>query len=366
MTAEDRRLTYLRVYSGRLRAGDSVLNATRGQEEKVARLFRMHANKRERLEEAVAGDIVAAAGLKSAATGDTLTAPGHPLLLEPMFFSNPVIALAVEPRATADTERVALALGKLAAEDPTLSVRTDPESGQNVVSGMGELHLEIVLDRLEREFRVPVRSGRPQVIYRETISREADRAAEFQREIAGQTVRAEVAVHLRPLPRGAGERVLLGPFPVEPPEAIAAAVRGGITDSLGAGMLAGYPLVDLEARVTRVLFRPDDPLALGYRIAAARAFREATGLAGLILLEPLMRLEVVTPEEFTGEIIRDLAARRGRVDGMHPHGGVRSVEAVAPLRELFGYSTALRSLSQGRASFTLHFSGYGEAPPEKP
>jgi elongation factor G len=366
MTAEDRRLTYLRVYSGRLRAGDSVLNATRGQEEKVARLFRMHANKRERLDEAVAGDIVAATGLKAAATGDTLTVPGQPLLLEPMLFSNPVIALAVEPRASADTDRLSLALGKLAAEDPTLSVRTDPESGQNIVSGMGELHLEIVLDRLEREFRVPVRSGRPQVIYRETISREADRAADFQREIAGQTVRAEVAVHLRPLPRGAGERVLLGPLPVEPPEPIAAAVRGGITDSLGAGMLAGYPLVDLEARVTRLLFRPDDPLALGYRIAAARAFREATSLAGLILLEPLMRLEVVTPEEFTGEIIRDLAARRGRVDGMHPHGAVRRIEAVAPLRELFGYSTGLRSLSQGRASFTMHFAGYGEAPPEKP
>ena len=278
MTAEDRRLTYLRIYSGRLRAGDTVLDATRGQEEKVARLFRMHANKRERLEEAVAGDIVAAAGLKIAATGDTLTDPRHPLLLEPMRFSNPVITLAVEPRASADTDRLALALGKLAAEDPTLAVRTDPESGQNVVSGMGELHLEIVLDRLEREFRVPVRSGRPQVIYRETISaRGRPRRGVPARGQRAVGARRGVRCTSRPLPRGAGERVLLGPLPAEPPEPIAAAVRGGITDSLGAGMLAGYPLVDLEARVTRVLFRPDDTLAVGFRIAAARAFREATG-----------------------------------------------------------------------------------------
>ncbi len=366
MTAEDRRLTYLRLYSGRLAAGDTVLDATRGHEEKVARLFRMHANKRERLDEAVAGDIVAAAGLKAAATGDTLTAPAHPLLLEPMLFSNPVIALAVEPRASADADRLGHALGKLAAEDPTLAVRTDAETGQNIISGMGELHLEIVLDRLDREFRVPVRSGRPQVIHRETITREVDHAAQFQREVGGQTVRAEVALHLRPLARGAGERIVFEPLPAPPPEAVAAAIREGLADSLTAGMLSGYPLVDLEVRVTRVLFRPDDPFAIGYKIAAARAFREASSLAGLVLLEPLMRVEVVSPEEFTGEIIRDLSARRGRVEGLHPQGAVRLIEAIAPLRELFGYSTALRSLTQGRASFSLHFASYGEVPPERP
>jgi elongation factor G len=365
MTAEDRRLTYFRVYSGRVRAGDAVLNAGRGQQEKVARLFRMHANKRERLEEAVAGDIVAAAGLKTAVTGDTLTDPAHPLLLEPMRFSSPVIALAVEPRSSADTDKLAQALAKLGAEDPTLAVRADADTGQNVLSGMGELHLEVVLDRLEREFRVPVRSGRPQVIHRETITREVAHAAEFQREVAGQTVRAEVALVVRPLPRGAGERVEFDALPVPPPETVVAAIREGITDSFGAGMLSGYPVVDIEVRVTRVVFRAEDPFPMGYRIAAARAFREAAGMAGLVLLEPLMRVEVVTPEEFTGEVIRDLSTRRGRVEGLHPQGPFRLIEAVAPLRELFGYSTALRSLSQGRASFSMHFASYGEAPLER-
>ena len=217
MTVEDRRLTYFRIYSGRIRAGDTVLNATRSEEEKVARLFRMHANKRERIDEAVAGDIVAAAGLKSAGTGDTLTDPAQPLLLEPMRFTTPVIALAVEPRSSADTEKLAQALGKLAGEDPTLGVRTDPDTGQNIISGMGELHLEIVLDRIDREFRVPVRSGRPQVIHRETISREVEHEAVFQREVAGQTMRAEVALLIRPLDRGAGTRIVFEQRADRPP-----------------------------------------------------------------------------------------------------------------------------------------------------
>ncbi len=366
MTAEDRRLTYLRIYSGRIRSGDTVFNATRAVEEKIARLFRMHANKRERVDEAVAGDIVVAAGLRSASTGDTLTDQAHPLLLEPMRFSNPVIALAVEPRAGSDTERLAQALGKLAGEDPTLEVRTDPDTGQNIISGMGELHLEIVLDRLEREFRVPVRSGRPQVIHRETITREVEHSAEFQREIAGQILRAEVALRVTPLERGAGARVVFERQAVPPPEPVVAAITEGVSDCFGAGMLSGYPVVDLEVRVTRVLFRAEDPFAMGFKIAAARAFREATGKAGLILLEPVMRLDVITPEEFTGEVIRDLSSRRGRVEGMHPQGTARLIEALAPLRELFGYSTALRSLTQGRASFSMHFSRYGEVPAERP
>jgi elongation factor G len=366
MTDNDRRLTYFRIYSGRVRSGDTVLNCTRDAEEKVARLFRMHANKRERLEEAHAGDIVAATGLKASATGDTLTDAAHPLLLEPMRFSTPVISLAVEPRSSLDAGKLGHALEKLAAEDPTLAVRTDPDTGQNIVSGMGELHLDVVLDRLAREFRVPVRTGRPQVIYRETITRAVDHAAEFHRELLGQTIRAEVALHVRPLDRGEGFRLLFDPGPLPVPQAIVDAVTEGITDSLGAGMLSGYPLVDLEVRVTRVLFRADDSFALGYKIAAARAFREATGLAGLVLLEPVMRLEIVVPEEFVGEVIRDLGGRRGTVEGLQQQPGSRVVEALAPLRELFGYSTAIRSLSQGRASFTMHFHSYGEAPPAEP
>jgi elongation factor G len=211
-----------------------------------------------------------------------------------------------------------------------------------------------------------VRSGRPQVIHRETISGEIEHAAEFHREVAGQTVRAEVTLRIRPLERGAGTRIVFDRFPAQPPEPVTAAIAEGVGDCFGAGMLSGYPLVDLEVRVTRVTFRADDPFVMGFKIAAARAFREATGMAGLLLLEPVMQLEVETPEEFTGEIIRDLATRRGRVEGMHPQGSVRIIEALAPLRELFGYSTALRSLTQGRASFSMHFSRYGEVPPERP
>jgi elongation factor G len=326
----------------------------------------MHANKRERIDEAVAGDIVAAAGLRGAGTGDTLCDPSHPLLLEPMRFTSPVIALAVEPRSSADTEKLSQVLGKLSGEDPTLGVRTDPDTGQNIISGMGELHLEIVLDRIDREFRVPVRSGRPQVIHRETISREVEHEAAFQREVAGQTMKAEVVLRIRPLDRGAGTRIVFEPQAVALPEPVAAAVTEGISDCFGAGMLSGYPVTDLEVVVTRVLFRADDPFVVGFKIAAARAFREATGMAGLILLEPLMLLEVETPEEFTGEIIRDLSARNGRIEAMHQQGAIRLIDALAPLRALFGYSTALRSLSQGRASFSMHFSRYGELPAERP
>ncbi|MHB8836705.1 MAG: elongation factor G [Candidatus Methylomirabilia bacterium] len=365
MTVEDRRLTYFRIYSGRVRSGDTVLNVTRSEQEKVARLFRMHANKRERIDEAVAGDIVAAAGLKSVGTGDTLAAPAQPLLLEPMRFTSPVIALAVEPSRGADTEKLAQVLGKLAGEDPTLGVRTDPDTGQNIISGMGELHLEVVLDRIDREFRVPVRSGRPQVIHRETISRQVEHEAAFQREVAGQTLRAEVALLIRPLERGAGTRIVFAERGDALPEAVGAAIAEGVGDCFGAGMLSGYPMTDLEVVVTRVHFRAEDPFVMGFKIAAARAFREATGMAGLVLLEPVMLLEVETPEEFTGEIIRDLSTRRGRIEAMQQQGSVRLISALAPLRELFGYSTALRSLSQGRASFSMHFSRYGEVPAER-
>jgi elongation factor G len=230
---------------------------------------------------------------------------------------------------------------------------------------MGELHLEIVLDRLEREFRVPVRSGRPQVIHRETISREVEHEAVFQREVAGQTLRAAVALLIRPLDRGAGTRVVFARREIALPEPVVAAIAEGVGDCFGAGMLSGYPMTDLEVLVTRVLLRADEPFVMGFKIAAARAFREATGMAGLLLLEPIMLLEVETPEEFTGEIIRDLATRRGRIEAMHQQGKVRLIDALAPLRELFGYSTALRSLSQGRASFSMHFSRYGEVPAER-
>jgi elongation factor G len=325
----------------------------------------MHANRRERIDSAVAGEIVAATGLKSTFTGDTLADPDHPLLLEDMSFATPVISVAVEPGSAGELKKLAAALEKLSAEDPTFFVRNDEESGQTIISGMGELHLEVLLDRLKREFRIPVRSGRPHVVYRETISREAAHRASFTREIAGQVVKAEVGLILRPLPRGQAFSLLFGAETTSLPKEIRAAVSTGIMESLGAGMLAGYPLVDMEVEVSSVDYRSEEIYPLAYQIASARCFREATSEAGLILLEPVMIMEAVTPEEFVGEIIGDLNSRRGRVEAIEQQALRRIITARTPLSELFGYSTSLRSLSQGRATFTMQFDSYTEVPPDK-
>ncbi len=362
MTDQDRRLTYFRIYSGTVQVGHELLNPGRRKHEKVARIFRMHANRRERLEMARAGEIVAVTGLKHTVTGDTLTDVNHPLILELMSFTAPVISIAVEPKTAAESEKLKQALAKLATEDPTFTVRTDEETGQIIISGMGELHLEILLDRLDREFRVQARAGRPHVVYRETISREIKHAVEFARELGGQTVKAEVALNLTPLKRGEGFSLKFAPGLGEIPETIHEAIREGITESLGAGMLSGYPLVDLETTVARVAYRPDNDLPLVYKIAAARAFREGTSLAGLILLEPIMWLEVLTPEDFVGEIIGNLQSRRGRVESIITRPSLRVIEARIPLGEIFGYSTTLRSLSQGRATFSMQFDSYEELP----
>jgi elongation factor G len=365
ITDQNRRLTYFRIYSGTARVGGTLWNPGRKKKEKLARIFRMHANRRERLEKAGPGEIVAAAGLKFTATGDTLTDPDHPLLLEHIPFASPVISIAVEPRTAADSERLEAALSKLAGEDPTFSFRQDEETGQTVISGMGELHLEVLLDRLTRDFRVQARSGRPQVVYRETIKGEVVHRASFSREIAGQAVRAEVELYLAPLK---GDRKFSLIFEGDTdglPEEIKTAVEEGIRESLGAGMLAGYPLIDLDVRVRTVSYRPEDDYPLAFKIAAARCFREGTSMAGLLLLEPVMCLEAVTPEEFVGEIIGDINSRRGRVEAIHQLTSLKAIDARVPLSEMFGYSTALRSLSQGRATFTMHFDSYDPAPPEK-
>jgi elongation factor G len=365
ITDQDRRLTYFRVYSGTVRVGQTVLNPGRNIKEKVARIFRMHANKRERLSEAGPGEIVAATGLKNTSTGDTLSDPAHPLLLEEINFANPVISVAVEPRTVSDSDRLHAALEKLSGEDPTFAVRTDEETGQTIISGMGELHLEVLLDRLTTDFRVQVRSGRPQVVYRETITGFHTHRAAFSRDIGGQLVKAEVELSLEPLPRGTEFSFAFSATASALPEEVREAIREGVTESLGAGMLAGYPLIDLRVIVTDVSSRLVEEYPLAFKIASARCFREATMSAGLILLEPIMSLEIITPEEFVGEIIGDINGRRGKITALNQQGVLRAIEATAPLSEMFGYSTALRSQSQGRATFSMQFHSYEAAPPGK-
>ena len=365
ITDQDRRLTYFRVYSGKVKVGQAVLNPGRKTSEKVARIFRMHANKRQRLSEGVAGEILAATGLKMTSTGDTLADPSNPILLEHMSFAEPVISIAVEPRTVADSDRLHAALDKLSGEDPTFSVRIDDETGQTVISGMGELHLEILLDRLQSDFRVQVRSGRPQVVYRETITRTVTHTAAFVREIGGQLVKAEVELSLRPLSRGGGFKFTIADGVETLPDEALRSIEEGVTDSLGAGMLEGYPLIDLAVEATRITSRLVEEYPLALKIASARCFREGTSAAGLVLLEPVMSLEIVTPENFVGEIIGDINSRRGKVVAINQRGPLRIILAAAPLSEMFGYSTALRSQSQGRATFSMRFHTYDTAPPER-
>jgi len=273
--------------------------------------------------------------------------------------------VAVESRTVSDNERLQAALMKLSGEDPTFAVRVDEETGQTVISGMGELHLEVLLDRLKTDFRVQVRSGRPQVVYRETISEPRSHRAAFSREIGGQLVKAEVELFLEPLPRGTEFSFVFSGTASSLPGEVRDALREGVTDSLGAGMLAGYPLIDLAVTVTDVSSRLVEEYPLAFKIASARCFREATMSAGLILLEPIMILEIVTPEEFVGEIIGDINARRGNITALDQQGALSTIKATAPLSEMFGYSTSLRSQSQGRAAFSMQFHGYEAVPPEK-
>jgi len=365
ITDQDRRLTYFRIYSGKVKVGQAVLNPGRKTTERVARIFRMHANKRERLSEGFAGEILAATGLKMTSTGDTLADPANPILLEHMSFAEPVISVAVEPRTLADSDRLHASLDKLSAEDPTFSVRIDDETGQTIISGMGELHLEVLLDRLQKDFRVQVRSGQPQVVYRETITRSVTHSATFAREIGGQLVKAEVELSLRPLSRGEGFSFIISDGVGTLPDEALRSIEEGVTDSLGAGMLEGYPLIDLAVEATQISSRLVEEFPLALKIASARCFREGTSAAGLVLLEPVMSLEIVTPEDFVGEIIGDINSRRGKVAAINQRGPLRIILASAPLSEMFGYSTALRSQSQGRATFSMRFHTYDPAPPER-
>jgi len=358
---EGRKITYVRIYSGLLKAGDEVFNAAKGKKEKVARLLKMHANKRERIDVAGAGDIIAVAGLKEAQTGDTLCSESKPLVLESIEFYNPVISQAIEAKTPADADKLPDVLAKISEEDPTLKVKYDEETAQTIISGMGELHLEIVVDRLLREYNVHVNTGKPRVVYRETIRKTVEVEGRFERELGERKHFGHVKLVLEPLPRGMGIEIRNELSP----EAISPEFHPVIEESVGeavlSGVVAGYPVLDVRIRITGGSVKEGEASAVGYKIATQTAFRDGCSKADPILLEPIMRVDILTPRDFMGEVIGDLNARKGEVESVNPKGPVTEIRANVPLRSLFGYSTDLRSATQGRAIFTMQFLRYDKA-----
>jgi elongation factor G len=355
---QGRKLTYMRIYSGVMEAGADVLNVSKGSREKVSRIFQMHANKRERLERSGAGNLVAVLGLKSATTGDSICDPNHPLLLEPVEVYEPVISISVEAQTRADQEKLFDSLSKLSEEDPTFRFAENPDTGQIIVSGMGELHLEIVLNRLDRDYHVVVNAGRPQVVYRETISSTSEGVAVFDRDIAGTRHFAQVLLHLSPRGRGQGDRVVNRVRDESIPEIFFPAIRQGIEDALTSGTLSGYPVVDVETTVYGGVFQEGASSELAFRVAAGMAFRNGFEQASPVLLEPYMSVEILVPEEFLGDVLGDVNMRKGRIESITARKAIQVIAAVVPLSRMFGYSTALRSSTQGRATFTMRFSHY--------
>jgi elongation factor G len=357
------KLTYFRVYSGKLQAGGRVLNSVTGRTERVGRILMMHANSREEVEEVYAGDIAAGVGIKQTSTGDTLSAPDQPVVLEAITFDDPVVHLSIEPKTKADQEKLSVALQRLGEEDPTFQVRTDDETGQTVISGMGELHLEVIVDRLKREFNVEAGVGRPQVAYRETI-RNAVSGVEgkFIRQTGGSGQYGVVNIDLEPAP-GEGfdfiNKIKGGSVPSE----FIPAVEKGIEEALESGVKAGYPMVDVRATLVDGKYHDTDSSEIAFKIAGSLALKEAARRAHPVLLEPIMSVEVVTPEEFVGTVIGDLSSRRGRIQGQEPRGNAVAVKSTVPLSAMFGYATDLRSSTQGRATYTMQFDRYDEVPP---
>jgi elongation factor G len=355
-------LTFLRVYSGVLRVGDHVLNTTKGVRERIGRLLRMHANKREDVEFVRAGDIAATVGLKRTLTGDTLASEDAPIILESMAFPEPVISVAIEPKTKADQEKLSVALHKLAQEDPTFRISTDRETGQTLISGMGELHLEILVDRLFRDFSIGANVSKPQVAYKETVKRAVKSEGKFVRQSGGRGQYGHVWLEIEPLERGAGfefvDAVVGGVIPRE----YIPAVKQGVQEALEAGVFAGYPVIDIRVKVSDGSYHDVDSSELAFKIAGSMALKEGAKKAGGVLLEPVMDVEVVTPEEFMGDVIGNLNSRRGNIKAVATRSGARVISARVPLVEMFGYATDLRSLSQGRATYTMHFSSYQEVP----
>jgi elongation factor G len=355
-------LTFLRVYSGNVSTGDQVLNARTGNTERVGRLLKMHANKREEIKEVYAGDIVAVVGLRNVATGDTICDPKRPIVLEAMQFPEPVIDVAIEPKTKADQDKLGMALGKLAQEDPTFRVHTDSETGQTIISGMGELHLEIIVDRLVREFNVEAAVGRPQVSYRETIKGEAQGEGRFIRQTGGHGQYGHAKIRIRPLTDGTeyefANEVVGGRIPRE----YIKPVDQGIREALQHGVLAGFPMIGVGVTLYDGSYHDVDSSEMAFKVAGSMAFKDAAGRAGPVLLEPLMEVEAVTPEEYMGDVIGDLNARRGKITSLEQRSGSRVIRAFVPLAEMFGYATQLRSMSQGRATYTMQFDHYDEVP----
>jgi elongation factor G len=358
MMEEGRRMCFVRVYSGRLKVGEEVHNATQKQQERVARIFQMHSNKRARQEEAEAGHIVAVMGFKSAGTGDTLCDEEHPVLLERIDAYEPVISMAVEPRRNADLEKLQVMLRKFADEDPTFHAHDDPDTGQTIISGMGELHLEIVADRLRTEYNLEVNVGKPQVVYRETVSAAADGAAVFEHEIAGRDHYAAVTLRVEPLARGRGNRFASRIPREQVPPLIFEAIETGVREAAFGGVLMGYPVVDVATTLVDLTQREGQSSDIAFKACTMKAFAHGVQAAGPVLMEPIMNAEVLVPEEFLGGVVGDLSARRGRVLKITPRKNLAVVDAQVPLSGMFGYSRAVRTLSQGRATFTMQFSHF--------
>jgi elongation factor G len=357
------KLTYFRVYSGKISAGDKVLNVTNGRTERVGRLLQMHANHREEREEIGAGEIVAAVGLKQTTTGDTLAVDTAPILLESMTFPDPVISVAIEPKTKGDQDKLSQGLQRLAEEDPTFRVRTDEETGQTLIAGMGELHLEIIVDRLMREFNVDANVGRPQVAYRETVGKRVEKVeGRFVRQTGGRGQYGHAVIAMEPATPGEGyefvDKIVGGKIPRE----YIPSIDLGIQEAMESGILAGFPVVDVRIELTDGSYHDVDSSEMAFKIAGSMAFKNAMERAKPKLLEPMMAVEVVTPEDYLGDVMGDLSSRRGRVEGLEPRGNAQAIKAKVPLATMFGYATDLRSMSQGRATFTMQFDRYEEAP----
>ncbi len=354
---EGRKLSFARIYSGRIEAGQDVYNPFLKKKEKLSRILQMHANKRERLKEASAGDIIGIVGLKNSGTGETLCSQDHPVFLEKMEYEDPVISIAIEPKTHADQEKLDDVLDKFIIEDPTLKVRKDDETGQTILSGMGELHLEIIISRMLKEFNTNVNVGNPQVVYREILNAPAQAGAVFERDISGKAHYAQVNIRLEPLGRGEGIQFINNASEDQVPPQYVPAIETGIRESLEGGFLKGYPLVDIAIRLESGTF-DDRSNELAFSVCASMACKNALEQASIGLLEPIMAVEVFIPDAYMGDAIADLNSRGGKVESIQPKSGIQIIKAIAPLAKMFGYSTALRSASQGRGTFTMQFSRF--------
>jgi elongation factor G len=357
------KLTYVRVYSGTLDSGSQIVNSTKDRKERIGKIYQMHANKREERPRAQAGDIIAVQGLKQTTTGDTLCDPAHPVILESMTFPEPVIEVAIEPKTKADQDKLGIALQRLAEEDPTFRVKTDEESGQTLIAGMGELHLDVLVDRMVREFKVAANVGKPQVAYRETVRRAAEGNGKFVRQTGGKGQYGHAVIRIEPMEKGGGyefvDKIVGGTIPRE----YIKPIDQGIRETLDSGIYANVPMVDVRVTLIDGSYHEVDSSEMAFKIAGSMAVKDAVSKAHPVVLEPMMRVEVTMPDEFMGDVIGDLNSRRGQIEGMDPRGSTQVVRSAVPLSEMFGYATDLRSMTQGRASYSMELSHYAEVPP---